>query len=352
MAVSNQAWELWLERLYNLRRDRRGSHERPHKPALLLSIIDLLDRGVITGNEIPLSDELVNTFKRYFKVVRKHDDQPTIQNPFFHLSSDKFWELVPAPGEGPIYRPGEASSAPGLAELRRRTLGGRFEAGLWNLLSEPVARHQVREALIARYFPEDREKLAAVAATSAATAAKPDELREEELPPGRDGAFRRTILEIYDYRCAACGVRVLLDQAVSLVEAAHLIPFNVSRNDKPTNGMALCPNHHWAMDRHLIAPVPASNKRAGIWQVNEKRLDDRIEGQRDLVAIAGKSVIPPSEEKFYPAIESLRWREEHLVTETLQKKGRVHFHERGLIKTGGNLLSRKLYMHYHRQCNV
>ena len=67
------------------------------------------------------------------------------------------------------------------------------------------------------------------------------------------------------------------------------------------------------MDRHLIAPVPDGTKRAGIWQVNEKRLDDRIEGQRDLVAIAGKSVIPPSEEKFYRAIESLRWREEHLA---------------------------------------
>jgi hypothetical protein len=25
-------------------------------------------------------------------------------------------------------------------------------------------------------------------------------------------------------------------------------------------------------------------------------------------------VIPPREEKFYPAPESLRWREEHLVT--------------------------------------
>ena len=68
------------------------------------------------------------------------------------------------------------------------------------------------------------------------------------------------------------------------------------------------------MDRHLIAPVPDGKKRAGIWRVNEERLDDRIEGQRDLVAIAGKSVIPPGEEKFYPALESLRWREEHLVT--------------------------------------
>jgi hypothetical protein len=67
------------------------------------------------------------------------------------------------------------------------------------------------------------------------------------------------------------------------------------------------------MDRHLIAPLPDGKKRAGIWRVNEERLDDRIEGQRDLVTIAGKSVIPLDEEMFYPALESLRWRAEHLV---------------------------------------
>ena len=56
MAESKTAWASWLERLYNLRRDKSGSHERPHKPALLLSIIDLLDHGVIARNEVPLSD--------------------------------------------------------------------------------------------------------------------------------------------------------------------------------------------------------------------------------------------------------------------------------------------------------
>ncbi len=312
MAVSNPGWDKWLDRLYNLRRDKSGSHERPHKPALLLSIIDLLDRGVITRNEVPLSNELVATFKRYFAVVRRKNDQPTIQNPFFHLCGDKFWRLVPATGEREIYQEGLVSGAPSVAELRRRVAYGKFDDGMWWLLSEPVARHQLREALITRYFPDDRDKLAAITATG--RAAEPANALQEEMPPGRDGAFRRTILEVYDYRCAACGVRVLLDQSISLVEAAHLIPFNVSRNDKPTNGMALCPNHHWAMDRYLIAPIPDGNKRAGIWRVNKDRLDDRIEGQRDLVAIAGKSVIPPGEEKFYPALESLRWREEHLVT--------------------------------------
>lgn len=29
-------------------------------------------------------------------------------------------------------------------------------------------------------------------------------------------------------------------------------------------------------------------------------------------ALANQPVIPPSEEEFYPALESLRWREKHL----------------------------------------
>lgn len=313
MSASKTQWETWLERLYNLRRDKSGAHERPHKPVLLLSIIDLLDRGVITRNEVPLSDELVATFKRFFAVVRKHNDQPTIQNPLFHLCGDKFWRLVPVAGEREVYQEGAVSGAPSLAGLRRQVEYGTFDNGMWQLLSEPVARHQLREALIARYFPEDHDDLAALGV--AGPVGEPMAALREAMPPGRDGAFRRTILEIYDYRCAACGVCVVLDnKSLSLVEAAHLIPFSLSRNDKPTNGMALCPNHHWAMDRHLLAPVPDGKKRAGIWRVNEARLDDSIEGQRDLVAIAGRPVIPPGEQQFYPALESLRWREEHLVT--------------------------------------
>ena len=75
---TEKTWQQWLERLYNLRRDKRGSHERPHKPVLLLSILDLLDRGQIKTNEIALTPQLVKTFRRYFDVVRREDDQCVI----------------------------------------------------------------------------------------------------------------------------------------------------------------------------------------------------------------------------------------------------------------------------------
>ena len=160
--MNESEWQSWLERLYSLRRDKRGDHEHPHRPVLLLSIIDLLDRSVIQENAVPLSDELLATFKRYFAVVKERDDKPTIENPFYFLSGDKFWQVIPCGGTEPLYREGYASGAPSVARLRRHSAIGRFDEGLWALMSDAVARHQLREALFARYFPERCEALAAL----------------------------------------------------------------------------------------------------------------------------------------------------------------------------------------------
>ena len=304
---TEQTWQQWLERLYNLRRDKRGSHERPHKPVLLLSILDLLDRGTVTRNEIILTPELTKTFKRYFEVVRQRDDQPTIENPFYYLCGDGFWQLVPKPGERPPYEPGNASRVPTLTALRE--IHGRFDDTLWTaLLTDSHSRHQLREALIARYFPDKRKQIAAIAGEESATP-KEDALREEL--PGRDAAFRSTILELYDHTCTACGLRVKLSDGFSLMDAAHIIPFRISRNDKPDNGLALCPNHHRAMDEFLIAPCPHPKLKAGIWCVSD-RLDERRDSRKDLISVRGKPVLKPAEEKFYPARTGLEWRKERL----------------------------------------
>ena len=306
---SSAAWPHWLDRLYNLKRDKRGMYERPHKPAFLLAIVELLDRGVVKTNRFSLDTELVAAFKRYFAIVRRGDDQPTIENPFFFLSGDGFWSLRPAGGGPPLYQRGNVSRAPTRTMLR--TVTGSFDPEFFSaLLADAPARACLREALIDRYFPEHRDRLA----VALAARPRPDALREVRpaYNQARDGAFRRIVLDIYDYYCAACGVRVRLPDGRSLVEAAHIIPFEVSRNDKPNNGLALCPNHHWAMDRFLIAPCPDARHPAGIWRVGNI-LHERIAGQKELVDLAGQRVIAPREAKFYPDMEGLRWREQQLA---------------------------------------
>lgn len=305
--ATEKTWQQWLGRLYNLRRDKRGSHERPHKPVLLLSILDLLDRGHLKSNHIALTPELVKTFRRYFTVVRRGDDQPSIENPFYFLSGDGFWNLR-KPGSAPLYTPGSVAGPPGMASLR--SAAGQFDPALWGLMQDPPSRTLLRDALVARYFPDQRSELESILAIPL----NPGGLQlNEEVDQARSSAFRETILEIYDYTCAACGLRVRLNDGFSLVEAAHLVPFNVSKDDNPNNGLALCPNHHRAMDRFLIAPCPDPKHLAGTWRVGPL-LDSRIEGQKGLVELAGQRVIAPAERKFYPTIESLRWREQRLIT--------------------------------------
>ena len=52
---AERTWQGWLERLYNLHRVKSGLRERPHKPVLLRAILDLLDCGLLTKNEIRLT---------------------------------------------------------------------------------------------------------------------------------------------------------------------------------------------------------------------------------------------------------------------------------------------------------
>jgi putative restriction endonuclease len=64
----------------------------------------------------------------------------------------------------------------------------------------------------------------------------------------RASDFRRRVLRAYAHQCAICTLQL------ELAEAAHIIPVSApSSNDLTCNGLALCPLHHKAYDRTLIA---------------------------------------------------------------------------------------------------
>jgi putative restriction endonuclease len=91
-----------------------------------------------------------------------------------------------------------------------------------------------------------------------------------------------------------------------LVDAAHLAPFSESHDDSPQNGMALCKNHHWLMDTGIIAPGPAKGSDYDDlrWNVR-KGLDGEIEGQREVLLLADKTVILPRDIRLRPKREAV-----------------------------------------------
>jgi len=75
-----------------LRRDRKKGGA-PHKPILLLSVIQLIESGVINTNKIYLSLELVSIFKTTWAQLVSTDHLVSLPLPFYHMKSEPFWQL-------------------------------------------------------------------------------------------------------------------------------------------------------------------------------------------------------------------------------------------------------------------
>ena len=75
------------------------AHRAPHKPFLLLSILDLAAQGQIDSPFIEPSFDLIECFARYWDLVQPPSGKCNMAYPFYYLRSEGFWRLVPRPGQ-------------------------------------------------------------------------------------------------------------------------------------------------------------------------------------------------------------------------------------------------------------
>ena len=70
----------------------------------------------------------------------------------------------------------------------------------------------------------------------------------------RNRGFRQAIINIYDYKCCVCGLKLRSpDKLRWEVQAAHIVPHRYFGRDDIWNGLALCQLHHWAFDVGLFS---------------------------------------------------------------------------------------------------
>jgi len=298
-------WDGYLKKFTKLRTGISRGHVKPHKPVMMLAILSLIENGKITSNRIDYSPQLLELFKRFFDVVRAEQDALNPILPFFYLRGDGFFHHKPFKDEGHSYEalsdPGSVKKFTGIVEY------AYLDKELWTCLQDQTALNMLRDCLIHSYFPKYKAQIEGVvkeeneiSGYETVLKGEPDKIKETQSVY-RSTAFARIIREIYDYRCAACGLRLNLNGLV-IIDAAHLIPFSESKDDDPRNGIALCKNHHWAMDKFLI--VPGTDK---LWHVSPE-LDDRIEGCKEIISLNKRKILLPHDEKYYPKSESLSWR--------------------------------------------
>ena len=252
----HSAQETWLLRLrqlrpnVNLSRGSGAARFAPHKPLLLLALLDLAGTAGEAPQEfIKLDADLrIRFLESWAVVVQRWGSKPDIHLPFFHLSSQGFWSPLQANGQP--------------AQDAHSTVALKLHPEFSTLLSQPNFRVLAAQVLIHTWFPVAEQiglyslydtvpgnnSLLADLAQAAVVAAK---------GTGRDARFRIQVITRYSYTCALSGYTLTTADGATMVEAAHIADFATSHNNDPQNGLALTPNAHWSFDERL-------------WTVDEK----------------------------------------------------------------------------------
>lgn len=286
----------------------------PHKPLLLLAVMDLFAEGVITTNRIEATCELAELFTLYWAKVSRPDQRSSIGFPFLHLQSSRFWHLVAVPGKESLLTAMRKFHS--MSQLHEVVTCARLDEELYDLLCNEITRNALRAVLIESYFASEVQPAlldqgninveAFQYSRELLEQARNQELKEgveenQYRPAVRDQAFRRAVTLAYEHRCAICGLRMVTSDGHTVVDAAHIEPWSSSHNDDPRNGMALCRLCHWTFDEGLLS-VSTTYTVLTSRQINTQ---PNLPGH--LLTLTGRPIIGPTDQALWPNQSALTY---------------------------------------------
>lgn len=294
----------------------------PHKPILLLSVLQTFQKGIYNNPRIYISPELVGLFKANWSLLVTSNHDCSFALPFYHLTSDTFWKLIPKFGFENILQ--LKNSMRSFANLNAAIDCAIIEEDLVLLMKDKKSNEILKQFLLDEYFSgtksnfenssEDQEKLfddiegkilREGASEYRKEITKLIQQRNEEEIFIRGCIFKREIPKIYNNTCCISGMKIDAAISASMIDACHIIPFSESYNDTITNGIALCPNLHRAFDRGLI--TIDKNYKVIISKVFK-------EGKTNysIKAFENQQILLPKQNIFYPLIHNFNWHRKNI----------------------------------------
>ncbi|MBW4679701.1 MAG: HNH endonuclease [Microcoleus vaginatus WJT46-NPBG5] len=305
--------------------EKRG--DAPYKPILLLSVIELIDQGVITENRIEASNELVWTFNKYKKDFGGDKFKGPLSLPFYHLfkEKNKFWFLQFKPEY-----PDNPDEQRNTNERIRKSLGqlnnyvnyAYLDQELFDLLQDPILRKELAQALMDAWLhsspQEDFDEIIRVHQNLEQIQAEeflkkiknnvPKRVHRDLLV--RDASFSKAVTCIYDYRCAFCGLKVtqtLEKKFYTLVDAAHIKPYATFFNDNIQNGISFCKNHHWAFDKGWFCLENDYKIRVSTQIEENFPATKDFENAKLMKDFDGRQIFRPLSDQYLPDPDALSW---------------------------------------------
>lgn len=286
----------WLSLLGKLRVNR-SQGLAPHKPLLLLVVLEMIENDDLQNPTLKLTPELAFRFSQFGTIVaHRRTQRMDIRLPFYHLSSDGVWSA--------FTKDGTESLDP------KATKFVKINEEFYSLSQSPKFRSMARAVLIRSYFePTEQVALAGLVNLGNAELADVNPAvfeTESSYQSGRDVRFRLDIVAAYNYTCALTGYRVTTIDGASIIDAAHIHQFSESRNNDPKNGIALCKNAHWMFDQ-------------GLWSLDDdyrvivaqSAFDEETRDQKSLRDFHGLPISLPSNTNLWPDPHHLAWHREH-----------------------------------------
>ena len=157
-----EALSYYAKKFQRLRVDRAHG-VAPHKPILLLAVIELFERGAMAENRIELTPQLNQTFLKYWSYLGSASHNPDISRPYFHMKSGKFWHLVPNAGFEKLLA--ENIKLKTFAEVKEAISFAYLDEDLFEFLQEEKYRESLLAVLVGRWFPGKLEEVKKISDT-------------------------------------------------------------------------------------------------------------------------------------------------------------------------------------------
>lgn len=139
-----QCFAYYTKRIINIRQAKIRGEVIVAKPVLILALIDGISENIFIDNEFALNEWLES---RYLMLMREYtrtsqfSNVTGIENPFWHLATDGFWNLQ--------YRHApQTDASPSKRWLKDNVEFASFDEALWVLLQNKVWRMQLRDYII------------------------------------------------------------------------------------------------------------------------------------------------------------------------------------------------------------
>ncbi len=283
----------------NINQNKFKDSYSPHKPITILYAL-----AKILKNErwIEYVDE---RYKLEDMIGAVSKTSPDCLQPLWRLQNDSkihpFWEVIPKGN----FEPNKSGDIP-IGQAKEH----RLKAGFSNVIFDWLKNDKVTAQILIDYILEDNfpETLTDELLNSMGVDEVILEVSEPESATlivnriKRDPLFPKKVMQAYDFRCCFCHLKLFLNHSPLPLEAAHIKWKARGGECIETNGLSLCPTHHYTFDK-------------GIWSVDESMniiLNPKAafdtKSDRFFTEFIGKPIASNLiDKKFMPEEEYLDW---------------------------------------------